>query len=88
MGEGQCVTALNWDILAFYLYVSDFKLTCSIEPSLPVYTVYHNMEMFVMQDLNPGESLSPLALAIISYIGAILSVICLLIVALTYLTSK
>ena len=41
-----------------------------------------------MQDLNPGESLSPLALAIISYIGAILSVVCLAIVVLTYSFSK
>ena len=44
--------------------------------------------LFTLQDLNPGEVVSPLALEVITYIGTVLSVICLLIVIITYSTSK
>lgn len=43
---------------------------------------------FGLQDLNPEDPFSPLALAIISYIGAFLSVVCLLIVIITHLLSR
>ena len=50
------------------------------------FTVY-DIKIFT-QDLNPGDSFSPLTLAIFSYVGASLSTICSVILMTTYLISK
>ena len=81
---GRGVNALRQLTLDYFLYVySAHVIVDSMQVSTSMLVL-----CILLQDLSPGDTYSPLALEIITYIGTVISVVCLVIVILTYSSSK